>query len=44
MGLAREYSTPITYWLSLPLRELVEILRMHNDMCAEEKKRMEAAL
>lgn len=44
MGLAREYSTPIPFWLGLPLREMTEILRTHNEMCKEARKNAEAAL
>lgn len=44
LGLAREYSTPVPYWMGLPLLELVDILRTHNKMCEDARKNVEAAL
>jgi hypothetical protein len=43
LGLAREYSTPLPYWLGLPLRELLDILKVHNEMYLEARQRAEAA-
>jgi hypothetical protein len=37
MRLAREYSTPIDYFLSLPLDELGEVIREHQRIAEEAK-------
>lgn len=38
MGLSRIYSTPIPFWLDLPLPELVEYVKLHNEMMEERQR------
>jgi hypothetical protein len=40
--LAQSGAAPISYWLSIPLRELSEWIKAHNELVQEQKQKRDA--